>query len=690
MSAVLETLGDRLAATRRARFVGREAELARFADAFTTDTPPFHVALVYGPGGIGKTSLLDELALQAREAGVGVARLDARDLRPSPEAVATAAEAVLEAAGDGRRLLLVDTYERIEGLDGWLRRTFVPSLRATDLVVLAGRNRPAAEWRSTWAGAVAEIPLRNLAPAEAEAFLDARGVPEAEREPVLAFTHGHPLALTLAAEWVRQRGDDAAFDPAEAPSLLGDLLARFVADVPTPVHRAALEGAALVRAVTVPLLDALLSPTGGDGAASSSPEALFEWVRDLAFTEVDAHGIRLHDVVRETIEADLRWRDPDRHAAFHERARHYYGARLRTARRDEDRRRALGDYLHLYRHHPVARPLLRRLYDSWAESDFAGSGPLRDGDAETVRALTAQHLGEAEAEAVAGWMERRPDAIEVFHTTDGSVAGALLTLPLDALDADARRSDPVVEATWGTVGSRLREGERGLLFRSWLDADAGQSVSAVQSLVFARTVERYLTTPGLASSVVLTSEPDLWGPVFTLVGLQRWPEAEAPGRETPLAAFGKDWRATPPDVWIEELAARAPGDPAPPAPDPDDALVVLSEEAFAEAVHEALKVVARPHRLAESPLLQARLVRERGGEPLEALQALLEEAAQQLADGVRERPYYRALDLTYFRPAPTQAIVAERLDLPFSTYRRHLRRGVDHVVEVLWRAETGG
>ena len=107
-------------------------------------------------------------------------------------------------------------------------------------------------------------------------------------------------------------------------------------------------------------------------------------------------------------------------------------------------------------------------------------------------------------------------------------------------------------------------------------------------------------------------------------------------------------------------------------------------------VRQALKAVARPHRLGESPLLRSRLVRERGGEPVEALRALLAEAAHQLDEGVRERPYFRALALTYFRPAPTQAIASERLDLPFSTYRRHLRRGVEHVVDVLWRAETGG
>ena len=673
------TLGDRLTEARHAWFVGREPELERFARALEADEPPFHLAFVHGPGGIGKTALLDEVARLAEATGAAVARLDGRDLTPAPAAFAEAVEAALDADAD-RRVLLVDTYEQIEGLDGWLRRTFAPGLRATDLIVIAGRNRPAPEWRSAWAGEVVTVPLRNLSGAEAEAYLEARGVPEGARAHVLEFTHGHPLALALVAERVRQGGGDAgAFDPADAPDLLGDLLGRFLSAVPSAEHRAALEAASVVPTLAVPLLEALLPDADAEG--------LFGWLRDLAFAETDARGVRLHDVVRETVEADLRWRDPERHGALHERARRFYAAHVRSASTAEGRRRILSDYLHLYRRNAVVQPLLGRLRAAWAEADLEGSGPLRDGDVGALRGHVARHCDAAEAERVAGWIERRPEAVEVFRTRDGAPAGFLLTLPLEGLEADERAGDPVVEAVWGTVGARLRAGERGLLFRSWLDAEAGQGVSAVQSLVFARTVERYLSTPGLAASVLLTGWPDLWAPVFALVGLTRWPEAEAEGAG--LAAFGKDWRAEPPDAWLEALAAQAPSD-APPPTRPREAVVVLSKDEFGEAVREALKAYARPHRLAESPLLEARLVRDRDGEPVEALQALLREAAEQLDQGIRERPYFRALDLTYLRPAPTQAIAAERLDLPFSTFRRHLRRGVDHVVEALWKVETGG
>ncbi|MFI9769625.1 hypothetical protein ACIHJG_22540 [Streptomyces sp. NPDC052415] len=51
---------------------------------------------------------------------------------------------------------------------------------------------------------------------------------------------------------------------------------------------------------------------------------------------------------------------------------------------------------------------------------------------------------------------------------------------------------------------------------------------------------------------------------------------------------------------------------------------------------------------------------------------------------------HRALVTTYLKGAPTQEAAAERLDLPFSTYRRHLTSGVERVAELLWQHELSG
>ena len=49
----------------------------------------------------------------------------------------------------------------------------------------------------------------------------------------------------------------------------------------------------------------------------------------------------------------------------------------------------------------------------------------------------------------------------------------------------------------------------------------------------------------------------------------------------------------------------------------------------------------------------------------------------------------RVLDRTFVHAAPTQEAAADVLDLPFSTYRRHLAKAVDELTDVLWSAEIG-
>ena len=49
----------------------------------------------------------------------------------------------------------------------------------------------------------------------------------------------------------------------------------------------------------------------------------------------------------------------------------------------------------------------------------------------------------------------------------------------------------------------------------------------------------------------------------------------------------------------------------------------------------------------------------------------------------------RVLDRTYVHAAPTQEAAAAVLDLPFSTYRRHLARAHERLTDLLWAVEIG-
>jgi hypothetical protein len=156
-----------------------------------------------------------------------------------------------------------------------------------------------------------------------------------------------------------------------------------------------------------------------------------------------------------------------------------------------------------------------------------------------------------------------------------------------------------------------------------------------------------------------------------------------------------DWRVEPPARWLSILADKEVGIPVENKPASAEPVIVLSAAEFSGAIRQALQDFTRPNLLLSNPLLRSRLVTERvGPEPrpadrAEALRTLLRETAAQLQLNPRDEKLFRALDHTYFHPAATQEIAAEQLDLPFSTYRRHLTAGIQRLTEMLWQQEIG-
>jgi len=85
--------------------------------------------------------------------------------------------------------------------------------------------------------------------------------------------------------------------------------------------------------------------------------------------------------------------------------------------------------------------------------------------------------------------------------------------------------------------------------------------------------------------------------------------------------------------------------------------------------------------------LTSALVPADATDPPAALAEVLREAIVELARERGGAEHRRVLERTFLAGAPSQEAAAELLDLPFSTYRRHLARATDRLVEVLWAIE---
>jgi len=178
------------------------------------------------------------------------------------------------------------------------------------------------------------------------------------------------------------------------------------------------------------------------------------------------------------------------------------------------------------------------------------------------------------------------------------------------------------------------------------------------------------------------------------IDFQRVPEADFEVGGRGYGAFAHDWRRDGAVEWLERMAGRELGGtvPAPGVPHEPPEALALSQPEFAAAVRRALRALHNPSELAANPLVRARLVRDHagGGAAPDALRELIEHAIEELRADPRDAKLVRALERTYVRPAPTQEAAADLLGLPFSTYRGHLTRGVERVVDRLWQRELYG
>ena len=664
---------------RHRAFVGRAAVLASFDEALRADTLR-RVLFVHGPGGIGKTTLLHQLRMRALAAGRPAVAVDGRDVDCSPESFQAAVDRAItrspavDAWGrDGLpgAVLMLDGYEHLGAIDAWVRDEFLLSVPAGAVVVVAGRNPPSAPWRTDpgWRALAACHRLEALTEAESAELLERAGVTGSLIPHLAALGRGHPLMLALLAD--AAASGSVPDDLADAPDLVAALVAQVVGDVPDEAHATGLAVCAHAWLTT----EDLLRRAVGDRA----PE-IWAWLERRPYVSRGTDGLYAHDLVRDLLDADIRSRSPDAYRDVHRIVHGYTMACLRSAD-GADRWLAAHQKIFLHRR----SPLEARFWALREQGAVAVVPGLRD-DHRGVLEMIERFEGEQSAALAERWLEAQPENLVVVRSPVGLTGFAFqVVYPADPSLCDA---DPVVRATLDAAAriSPARPGEQISIAR-FLSGVAGHQRDPHAALAgtVMSTVE-WVARP-LAWSFAVTVDPEFWGPAFHYLALTTELTVEFAGR--PHAIYGIDWRRFPIESWLELMGRRALSGASGPPPPQMLRPAPLDRGCFDQAVRLALRDLHRPDLLGANALMGTTLAVGFDGASIDRLHAILLGGIDQLGREPRAGTLHRVLDRTFVRAAPTQEAAAEVLDLPFSTYRRHLAKAVERLTDLLWAVEIG-
>lgn len=686
-------IADILIRAQKQYFTGREKEIDQFTELLKTKELSTNVLFLYGPAGQGKTTILKEFTLLCKSKDIPFAHLDGRDIISSTAGFYESLFQALQVSSvqkalnffekcDKKFVLFIDTYEKLNALDDWIRQEFLPQLPDNVLTVFSSRNQPSVKWLSDpgWQNLTKTIPIKNFSNTESKNYLQKRNVPDNQFEKILDFTHGHPLALCLVADLFSQN-PGKIFSPDDSPNIVQTLLDNFLLKSPSPAHKTALEICALTYITTESLLASVME--------MENASELFEWLKNLSFIESTKLGLYPHDLARESLVTDLKWRNPDWFVHLYNKAWNYYLNKLETAS-GEEQRRFLFKLTYLQRNHPAVRP-----FYNWEETHDYWVDLMKPEDVKVLTKMVTEFYGEESVKAFKFWINHPAAQVWVWRSPDNPHNGFVMRININEISAGEKVKDEVIHKIMDCANSEfhLRKGEVCTVFRFWMASETHQNISKIQSSIFLFITQYYLTTHDLAIHLISVAKPEFWKSLLNYYGMEHVPALDYLVNKIPRGFYMHDWRKSPPKLWLVSLGKGITQRSMIADINSKSKILMLSETEFTEAVYQALKDYYNEKKLQTNPLIHCRLVlknQENGMSTDQRIAHLKEEldaALKKLAESPRYDNYHRLLYRTFINPVGSQEQIAEFLTLPFSTYRRHLKKSVNLVSEILWKQE---
>jgi hypothetical protein len=518
-----------------------------------TDFSAPSLSYIHGISGLGKSTLVDELARRKRHAGVHVVRIDGRDVEPTERGVLgefsrnagmtlSSCGAVAEwLRGFDRLLLIVDDVDALRLLDAWLWRSLLPQLPANVHTVLTGRHAPVPAWfQTSLPASPVTLELKPLADADAIALLSARGLDVESAVRINRIARGYPLALTLAASCYHLI-DEMDFQETAALRIADQLAQKFLAEISDSKIREALECSSVVRVISVPLLNAMLPGVNA--------QRTFEHLRTLALVKTARDGIVLHEAIRGAISRNLRVTDPQRFLAYRRRSWTYSTREAKSAPPSE-LWRCTADLLFM-----LENPVIREAFFP-SDARHMVVEPAREGDASAILAIAERHDGADAARAIARWLTRIPQAFTVVRNQHGKLVGYYVLADAADIPIDVVQDDAVTKQWLTHLRSLpMRANESALFLRRWLSEDDGEAPCAAQAACWLDIKRTYMAKrPGLRRVYLTLRDLGPYEAAATELGFSVLPDAVALDRQTYRTAL-LDFGPESVDGWLATLAA---------------------------------------------------------------------------------------------------------------------------------------
>ena len=335
-------------------------------------------------------------------------------------------------------------------------------------------------------------------------------------------------------------------------------------------------------------------------------------------------------------------------------------------------------------------------YENWLRTDWLPSLPST-----CLVILICRHRPKLEWHRHGGWhgviSEMRLDGLSPSDVGE-YLTRRRIDRSLSGRVADLTAGHPLTMAM--LVDALVRRGPEALddatlasIYRSVTEMLLDEAAGSVQRRALTVCVLAHNTTHELLSAVMGADADGM----FEWLARQSWAEVGPAGlfpHEATRIALAAGLRWQDPAGYLQVSRSLAERDDCRVAERdaPMDAEHGRAE--FERCVRLALRDYHSPSRLACSPLLERRFVRDacqaRGTPPVAVLQDSMRSAIESLAGSPRTVHLHRALAVTYLQGVEKQEVAAGQLDLPYGTYRRQLRRGLAEVASMLWIAERNG